>query len=166
MTLGLLADLADVIAAAAIVLSLIFVGYELHQNRTQAELANWRELLETLVAYKGMTHDAEFAEFVTRAHADYEILSDAEQLRFGMYLEQGIHIFGNFLKHNDALPRKLDGLEDAVTNMFVDLLTTPGGQAWWEEAQTRGRFMPSTYRIVNAHLARGRIRTAPAPAAL
>lgn len=160
MTLGLLANLADVIAAAAVILSLLFVGYELHQNRKQSELANWRELLETLVDYKGLTHDPAFAEFVTRAHADYEVLNEAEKLRFGLYLEQGIHVFGNFLKHNDALPRKLEGLEDAVTNMFVDMLTTPGGKAWWAEARARGRFMPSTYRIVDAHLAKGRVPTA------
>jgi hypothetical protein len=154
MTLSLLADLADVVAAIAIVLSLIFVGYELHQNRTQAELSNWRALLDTLVDYKGLTHDPAFAEFVTRAHADYDALSDAEKMRFGLYLEQGIHIFGNFLKHNAALPRKLAGLEDAVTAMFADMLTTPGGSAWWEEAQGRGRFMPGTYVTVNDHLAR------------
>lgn len=160
MSLSLLANLADVIAAVAIVLSLIFVGYELQQNRTQAELANWRELLETLVDYKGLTHDPAFAEFVTRAHADYDALSDTDKLRFGLYLEQGVHIFGNFLKHNDALPRKLEGLDDAVTNLFIDMLTTPGGSTWWAEAHDRGRFMPSTYRIVDAHLARGRVRTA------
>lgn len=161
MTMTLLANLADVIAAGAIVVSLIFVGYELQQNRKQAELANWRALLDTLVTYKGLTHDPAFAEFVTRAHADYAALSDAERLRFGLYLEQGIHIFGNFLKHNDALPRKLAGLEDAVTAMFADLLATPGGQAWWVEAQTKGRFMAGTYTTVNDHLARHARRMAP-----
>ena len=160
VSLSVLADFADIIAALAIVLSLIFVGYELHQNRTQAELSNWRELLQTLVDYKGLTHDPEFAAFIQRAQADYHALSQTDRMRYGLYLEQGIHIIGNFLKHNNSLPRKLEGLEDAVTNMFIDLLSTPGGQAWWAEAHDTGRFMPSTYQIVNAHLAKGRIRTA------
>ena len=155
-----LADLADILAALAIVLSLIFVGYELQQNRTQAELSNWRALLQTLVDYKGLTHDPDFAAFITRAQADYEALSEADRMRFGLYLEQGVHIIGNFLKHNNSLPRKLEGLEDAVTNMFVDLLTTPGGRAWWAEAHETGRFMPSTYRTIDALLAKGRVRTA------
>jgi hypothetical protein len=90
-----------------------------------------------------------------RAQADYDALSATDRMRFGLYLEQGIHIFGNFLKHNNSLPRKLEGLEDAVTNMFIDMLTTPGGSAWWAEAHERGRFMPSTYTIVNDHLAKG-----------
>jgi hypothetical protein len=75
MSLSVLADFADIIAALAIVLSLIFVGYELHQNRTQAELSNWRELLQTFVDYKGLTHDPEFAAFIQRAQADYHALS-------------------------------------------------------------------------------------------
>lgn len=159
MTLPILASLADIIAAVAIVLSLIFVGYELQQNRTQAELSNWREVLQTLVDYKGQTNDAAFAEFVTRAHADYDALSEADKMRFGYYLEQGVHIYGNFLKHNSALPRKLEGLEDAVSNMFIDMSTTPGGAAWWAQARERSRFMPSTYRTVDAALARGRVST-------
>ncbi len=160
MTLSVLADFADILAALAIIVSLIFVAYELHQNRTQAELSNWRELLQTLVDYKGLTHDPEFAAFITRAQADYDALSATDRMRYGFYLEQGIHIIGNFLKHNNSLPRKLEGLEDAVTNMFVDLLTTPGGRAWWAEAHEKGRFMPSTYKTVDAHLSKGRVRTA------
>jgi hypothetical protein len=160
MTVSVLADFADIIAALAIILSLIFVGYELHQNRTQAELSNWRELLQTLVDYKGLTHDAEFAAFIMRAQADYEALSATDRMRYGHYLEQGVHILGNFLKHNNSLPRKLEGLEAAVTNLFIDMLTTPGGRAWWAEAHELGRFMPSTYTIIDAHLAKGRIKTA------
>ena len=161
MDITALANFADILAAVAIVLTLIFVGYELHQNRTQAELSNWRALLQTLVDYKGLTHDPDFAAFISRAHADYEALSPADRMRFGLYLEQGIHIYGNFLKHNTALPRKLEGLELAVANRFVDLLATPGGSAWWAEARENGRFMPSTYRTVDTFLAKGRVRAAP-----
>jgi hypothetical protein len=114
MTLSVLADFADIAAALAIILSLVFVGYELHQNRTQAELSNWRELLQTLVDYKGLTHDPDFAAFIVRAQADYDALSATDRMRFGLYMEQGIHIIGNFLKHNNSLPNKLEGLEDAV----------------------------------------------------
>ena len=154
MTLSNIADIADLVAAAAIILSLIFVGYELHLTRKQSELSNWREVLEALTTYKGVTNDRDFAEFLVRAHRDYDALSEGEKLSFGLYLEQGIHIIGNFVKHNDSLPRKLVGLERAITNMFFEMLTTPGGAAWWAEAHERGRFMPDTYRIVDGFLAR------------
>ncbi len=154
MTLSNIADFADLIAAVAIVVSLIFVGYELHQTRVQSELSNWRDILKSMTDFKAVTNDVTFAEMVTRGQADYAGLSDAEKLSFGLYLEQGIHIFGNFLKHNDSLPQKLTGREDAIGAHFRDLLDTPGGRIWWDEAQADGRFMPETYLVTNALLAK------------
>lgn len=154
MTLSNIADIADLVAATAIILSLIFVGYELHLTRKQSELSNWREVLAAFTDFKAITNDLAFAEFLVRAHRDYDALSDAEKMSFGLYLEQGVHILGNFLKHNDSLPRKLVGLEQAITNTFYEMLATPGGAAWWAEAHERGRFMPDTYRVVDGLLAR------------
>lgn len=156
MTLSTIADIADLIAAAAIFVSLLFVGYELRMTRKQTELSNWREVLQALTNYKAATNDIEFAGFLVRAHQGYDALSEAEKLSFGLFLEQGVHILGNFLKHNDSLPRKLVGLEKAIANTCAEMLTTPGGAAWWTESHLRGRFMPDTYRIVDELLERHR----------
>ena len=152
--LSQIADVADLIAAATIVVSLLFVAYEMRATRKQTELTNWRELLQTLTDYKAQVNDPNLSAVLVKGHADYGSLSDAERLIFEMYLEQGVHIFGNFLKHNDALPQKLVGLEGAIANYFFEMLTTPGGAAWWEESQRRKRFMPDTYRTTNALLER------------
>lgn len=154
MNLSDLADIADLVAVLAIFLSFAFVGYELHLTRKQSELSNWRELLRALTDYKAATNDRDFAAFLVRAHADYDGLDAGEKMSFGLFLEQGVHIYGNFLKHNDSLPRKLAGLELAITNLLTEMLTTPGGAAWWREAHERRRFMPDTYRIVDGLLAR------------
>ncbi len=147
-----LSTIADLIAAAAIVVSLGFVGYEIQQTRKQAGLNNWRDLLQTLVDYKALTNDLAFADLVRRGHADYHALSETEKMAFGRYLEQGIHVLGNFDKHNDSLPTKIKDLEIPLTNMFYDLLGTPGGAAWWKEAKSHGRFFPETYRITDGYL--------------
>lgn len=151
-----IADIADLIAAGAIVVSLLFVAYEIRATRKQTELTNWRELLQTLTDYKAQPNDPSLAAVLVKGHADYASLSDAEKLSFEMYLEQGVHIFGNFLKHNDALPQKLVGLEGAITNYFYEMLSTPGGAAWWEDSQRRKRFMADTYRTTNALLEKRR----------
>ncbi len=148
-----LSVIADIVAALAIVLSLCFVAWELHQTRVQSELSNWREILASLTEFKAITNDLGYAEFLIRAHGDYHALSEAEKLSFGKYCEQGVHIVGNFLKHNESLPRKLEGLEQAIAVHFAELLTTPGGAAWWVEAQKRGIFMPGTYTVTNKLLA-------------
>jgi hypothetical protein len=155
MDLSNIADIADLVAAFAIVVSLLFVGYEVHMTRKQSELSNWREVLQAFTDYKAATNDIEFADLLVRGHEDYTALTPAEQMSFGLYLEQGIHVCGNFLKHNDALPRKLVGLEEAITNTYVEMLTTSGGAAWWAEAHKRGRFMPDTYKTVDRLLKRG-----------
>lgn len=156
MDLSHIADIADLIAALAIVASLAFVGFELHMTRKQSELSNWREVLQTFTDYKATTNDIAFAAFLVRAHEDYEALNPAEKMSFGLFLEQGVHILGNFLKHNDSLPRKLVGLEDAIMNTFSEMLTTPGGAAWWAEANDRKRFMQDTFRVVDGLLERRR----------
>jgi|GEM_PF-1038938 len=152
--LSQIADIADLIGAAAIVVSLLFVAYEVRLNRKQAELTNWRETLVMMVEFKSRTNDLAFAELVLRGHDDFDALAPAEQLCFGMYLEQGVHTIGNFLKHNDSLPRKLVGMELAITNSFADLLATPGGSRWWKAAHGHGRFMPETYRVIDEMLAK------------
>lgn len=152
--LSQIADIADLIAAGTIVVSLLFVAFEMRATRKQTELTNWRELLQTLTDYKAQTNDPNLAALLVKGHADYHGLSDEERLTFEMYLEQGVHIYGNFLKHNDSLPQKLVGLEGAITNYFFEMLTTPGGGAWWDGSQRRKRFMPDTYAVTNALLAR------------
>ncbi|UWQ17580.1 hypothetical protein [Jannaschia sp. M317] len=157
--LSVLADIADLLAAFGVIASILVLSWELHQTRKQSELANWRDVLQTLSDYKAQATDPDLADLLVRGHADYCALTEAERLRYGMYLEQGVHIYGNFLKHNDSLPRKLIGLDDAIGNHFVDLLGTPGGAAWWAEARKTGHMMPATYRTVDAALTKGRIAT-------
>ncbi len=151
-----LSTLADLVAAAAIVVSLGLVVHEMRQTRRQAELGNWRDLLQTLVDFKAATNDLAFADLVRRGHADYGGLTETEKLAFGLYLEQGVHVLGNFVKHNDALPSRLKGLDLAIVNLFHDLLATPGGAAWWAEARQAGRFMPETYVVTEALLEKRR----------
>ncbi|MBD3677757.1 MAG: hypothetical protein HUJ27_05060 [Rhodobacteraceae bacterium] len=84
-----------------------------------------------------------------RAHEDYETLTPAEKMSFGHYMEQGIHIYTNFFKHNEALPTKIDGVDEAIANSLREMLDTPGGRAWWAENQMRGRLREETYQSVN-----------------
>lgn len=152
MSLSQLAPIADVLAAIAVILSLIFLAYELRQNRKQSELANWRDLLESLSTFKGLSNDIEFSEFLERAEQDYHALTTAEKRAFGMYLEQGIHIIGNFAKHNDTILNKLVGMEGALRSLLRNLLNNKGARAWWVETKPKGRFMPQTYVMVNTAL--------------
>ncbi len=149
----------DLIAALGVIVTMLLLAWELRMTRHEARLSNWRELLQSLSGFKALTNDPEFAEFVVRAEADFGALTEVERRRFGMYLEQGLHIIGNFLKHDDSLPARLVGLERAAGNLLFDLMSSPGARAWLDASRDRARFMPQTYDMVDRVLANGRQTT-------
>ncbi len=147
--LSTLANIADLVAAAGVIGSLLFLAIELREQNRETALKNWRELLATLTAFKAITNDPYMADLVTRGHADYHALTDAEKRAFGQYLEQGIHVIGNFEKHSGTVPRQFSGLHYPIQNTLLDHLATPGARAWWAESKQRGRFLPATVVRIN-----------------
>ena len=119
--LGQIADIASLLAALGVFASVAVLAYELRQTRHQAELSNWRDVLQTLTDYKARTQDPHLAGILVRGHADYGSLGPADAITFGMYLEQGVHIYGNFLKHNDAQPWGSKVSADAAARMLEEV---------------------------------------------
>ncbi|MBF9059147.1 hypothetical protein HKCCSP123_08120 [Rhodobacterales bacterium HKCCSP123] len=142
--LSTIADIADLIAAAGVIASLLFLSFELRIQNRETQLNNWRELLMSLTGFKAVTNDPFMADLVTRGHADYHALTEVEKFAFGLYLEQGIHIIGNFEKHTGKIPPEFTGLHYPIQNTLLDHLATPGARAWWSESRPRGRFLPAT----------------------
>ena len=124
-----LSAMADIVAAAAVVASVVFLGLQVRESNRQARLSNWRALLDALARFKGLTNDLTFAEMVERGHRDFGALQPHEQRAFGLYLEQGIHVFGNFDKHHGRIPAGYTGLQTAIEANLRDLVTTPGARA-------------------------------------
>ncbi len=113
--------------------------------------------------FKSQTNDLSFAEMIERGHKDFAALESHEKRAFGLYLEQGIHVYGNFNKHTGRIPPGYVGLEDALENSLTDLLTTPGARAWWEEARGRKRLMSATISRVDKLMSETpRVSNAPA----
>jgi hypothetical protein len=153
MGLDQLSAIAELVAAMAVVASLLFLGYELREGNRQARLSNWRELLEALRSFKAQTNDLAFAEMIERAGRDYAGLAAHEKIAYGMYLEQGIHVYGNFAKHTGRIPPGYVGLDEAIENSLRDMLTTSGARAWWDEARGRKRMMAATISRIDRIMA-------------
>ena len=144
MTLPQLAALADVLAALGVIGSLLFVAFQMRAANRETGLNNWRQLLESLTTFKATTNDPYMADLIVRGNADYTALSEAEKLSYGNYIEQGIHIIGNFEKHTGTVPRQMRDLNLAVHNLMHDHLRSPGARQWWAATKPHGRFMPNT----------------------
>ena len=154
MSLAVLADIADLLAALGVIASLLFLALELRRSNRDTRQANWRALLDSYRSFKALTNDLAFAEFVVRARQSWPDLSPAEKLSFEHYQEQGIHVMGNFFKHASTMPGDLTGLTRAVEICMIDHLSGPGARAWYHDNRARGRLMPATYRNIDDILAR------------
>lgn len=154
--LSTFAAVADLLAAAGVIGSLIFLAMQLREQNRETGLKNWRELLVSLTEFKASANDPHMADVIVRGAADYHALSAADRLTYGLYLEQGIHIIGNFDKHSGTVPRQLRDLDLAVHNLMLDHLNSPGARAWWAESKPKGRFMPVTAATIDRMLENGR----------
>jgi hypothetical protein len=104
MTLDNLAALAEVIGAIAVVVSLVYVGYQVKQNtsaiRTQVHETIVGHVLE---AEGSLLHNADLAKIVVKATSVSESLTPDEQLRADTYFT---HEFVNwesaFLHHKNG----------------------------------------------------------------
>ncbi|MEM1430139.1 MAG: hypothetical protein AAGG09_11835 [Pseudomonadota bacterium] len=155
MPLSTLAASADLIAALGVIASLLFLATELRRSNRANRQANWRQLLDSYSAFKAVTNDLAYAEFLSRARQDYHALSAGEKLSFGHYQEQGIHVMSNFYKHDTDVPEEVEGLIAAIDAVMLDHLDNPGARAWLAESRIRGRLRRATYAKIDALLARG-----------
>ena len=150
MNLNHLADIADLIAALGVIGSLLFLAFELRISNKETRMANWRQLLDSFREYKAITNDITFSELIERGNESYDDLTPAEKRSYRQYLEQGVHVIGNFSKHRGGIPNELTGLHLAVNNSLVDLLNTRGGRQWYDVYKPKGKLMPETYRTIDA----------------
>ena len=149
MNLSQIADFADLIAALGVVASLLFLAFELRLSNREKRFANWRQLLDSLREFKAVTNDVTFSDLIERGNSDYHGLSNAERRSYGQYLEQGVHVLGNFSKHRGAFPVELAGLQKAVNCTMIDLLNTTGGRQWYKHYKPQGKLMPATFDIID-----------------
>ena len=157
----MLADIADLLAAAGVIGSLIFLGLQLREQNRETGLNNWRELLITLTESKGITCNPKWPIWCFVGTRTTTRSALPKRLSFAMYLEQGIHIIGNFEQHSGTVPAQLKDLHDRVRNLMLDHLATPGARAWWAESKPKGRFLPSTVEMIDRLQQPGQVLEGP-----
>ena len=83
----------EMVAGIAVVISLVFVAFQLSQNTLQSELettalqnATYQDLVTNVIGFNTLLiEDAEFAEIVNRAEVDPASLSDVEVRRLNSF---------------------------------------------------------------------------------
>jgi hypothetical protein len=88
-----LAQLAQVVAAAAVVVSLLFVGSQIRENTRAVQRTNALSSLSLGHDWDAWLRDREFASTYDTGIRDYSSLSGTDKLQFDRYIGQGLNIW-------------------------------------------------------------------------
>jgi hypothetical protein len=126
------AHIAEITGAVAVVLSLLYVGYQIKEN-TDAQLsATENNLFNLGVALDEWYMDPGFVEVVARANSDFSSLSDVERLRFARHVGMSLNLWTYAWKSYTR--GQIDqGEWDAWNNWFVEEMDNPAWRTIYED---------------------------------
>ena len=134
-TLGDLANMAEIVGAIAIVISLIYVGQELRANTAAVKANSLQSITNSSSASMlAVVENGDFADIRLRGDQDPAQLSGADKLRYVLYQRQMWLHFQNVWTQ-----WKLGVIDDGVwkgyqTIICDDLVGTDAKLVWWNQA--------------------------------
>ena len=143
-----MSDVAQIIAAFGVMLSMLTVAKQIYDNTKQAKLANWGVLSERYMSVYRQTSDLRLAEIIVRGRADFESLTAAEQLAFGHFLENLCIANEGALVMARSFTREDTGMVDLFNRHISWHLSSQGARAWFEQFQRERGFPDDLARSI------------------
>ena len=146
--------LSQIVAAVGVILSLIFVGFQIRQNTRALQRAEHNSTMEQwTVIRQAIAQNRDIAELMTAGLQGERVLDAADQLRLEQMLQENawaaFHIWDR--TQRGIFPK---GTFEATGGALLkQLLMTPGGATWWQNAKGYG-FHPGFVADVDAMLAK------------
>ncbi|WP_372603962.1 hypothetical protein [Actibacterium sp.] len=134
MTLSQIANIADLITALVVMVSVVFVAIELREGTRQAKRANTQQVIAGIRALKDWGKDPALAEVITRGRQSYDSLDDAEKFCFANFMEESLTAYDSFLLHRDSNLFRKGESERAGIGAFRQFMAHPGAIQWWQSA--------------------------------
>lgn len=150
MTLEQIYLVSEIFAAAAVVISLVFVGLQLRHNTEQLRISTAAGYYDIYRDHNLCVTNPEFAGVFLRGFDDFESLNENERTRlFAFY---AVITRGYQTLHYQASKKIFDGdLWENTQNHLADLLLSEGHQQYW--ATRRHHFNPSFQTFVHEIIA-------------
>ena len=143
-------QVGELIAAVAVVISLVFVGYEVQQNnQAQTRIATEAVVRDFVTAIRTLSEDAEMACIYSLGIQDFQSLSGSERLRLSAYL-LGVHYavqeMHSLAQQGSIVPGVWNGFEQ----LAKDSIQLPGARQWF--ATRRNWFSPEYQQYIDEAL--------------
>ena len=148
MSLTEMTVLADLLAAAGVIASLIFVAFEIRKNTAQTRQANWGSAADRFNAVYAQSDDIGLAELIIKGRQNYHDLSEAEKLSFGHYLEQLCIAIEALLVHGESLAHGREAMLALAKRHLAFHLGFPGARQWYEEFDSQRGYPPKMRQFI------------------
>src|SRR3954451_11223791 len=134
--------ISQLVAAVAVILSLVFVGLQIKQNTRALQRTEHNSTMEQwTVIRQAIVQNRDVAELMTAGLQGERALDAADQLRLEQMLAEQLwasfHIWDR--TQRGIFPK---GTFEAGGGVVAGLLKTPGGTAWWQSASRPGFGFP------------------------
>jgi hypothetical protein len=147
-----LSYLAQIVASIGVILSLVFVGFQLRQNtgvlqrnEHNSTMAQWT------VVRMAVANNRDIAELMTAGLRGERSLDAADQLRLDMLLNENAWASFHIWERTKRGIFPPGTFELSCANHLRNLIQTPNGGAWWQNTK-RAIFPPAFIADVDALL--------------
>lgn len=138
MEFSQIADIADVLTAVGVIVSLLFVAYEVRRNTNEIKRTAWEANIDRFNAMWSRTSSADLADILDRGRRDFQALSGPEKIVFGNYHNEMCLTYETMivLGRNQSLGDQLESIPLKHLRYYFGFA---GTRQWWREfAETRG----------------------------
>ena len=157
MSLEQLSYAAQIVGTVGVILSLVFVGYQVRQNTATLQRNEHNSTMsQWTVIRMAIAQNRDISELMTSGLHGERDLDAADQLRLEQFLAEyawaGFHIWDR--TRRGVFPKGT--FEMTGGSLLCEILGTPRGRAWWQTAMSGG-FIPEYVAAVDSMLARSSI---------
>lgn len=151
MPLEQLAFIADILGSVGVIVSLIFVAYELNKSTAQSRLANYGDMVDRFMFAYSQSNDPELAKLIAKGRKSYANLTEDEKISFGHYLENICIALESLLQYDKAVVHRVGESSSMFKKHIRYHLGFPGAREWFDEfEQVRGFPVPFMQAIHEA----------------
>lgn len=142
LTLDAAAKISEVIAAAAVIIGLLFVVLEIRANTVAQQFSATQTLVSEYNAAISAINDGEFVCIFIRAGNDFLGLSQADKIRYSILMQPIFRTFEQL--HYSELHGTIDiEVYSGFQQQIAALMKLPGNRQYWE---ARGNWFGSVFQ--------------------
>ena len=154
MTLEAYYFIAQIVAALAIIGSLIFVGWQVRLNNHEQHLTLTNQRVEKVSQLNRMlAQDEKLRDIVIRGSASLGDLTPSELMAFSSFFNELVTLALEFQRHEAAGAVHEEWIE-SMRRFTIQAFSQPGPQEWW--AMSRTLYVGSSRRYVEELVEAGR----------